>query len=117
MSIVLRIIIDILVLGGAFFALVGVVGVLRMPDAYCRMQASTCVATLGMLGVALGAFLYAICVEKNAAMAVKIGVVAAFVLLTNPVAGHALAKGAYKHGLRPKRPMAIDDFGEDDPHE
>lgn len=116
-SLPLRIIIDVLVLGGLFFALVGTVGVLRMPDTYCRMQASTCIATLGILGAALGAFLYAVCVEKNASMAVKIAVVVAFVLLTNPVAGHALAKGAYKHGIRPKRKMVIDDFGEDEPHE
>ncbi|MDD4075279.1 MAG: monovalent cation/H(+) antiporter subunit G [Eubacteriales bacterium] len=117
MSLALRIVIDVCIFVGAFFALAGTIGVIRMPDTYCRMQASTCIATMGVIGVAIGTLLYAICVEKNAAMAVKIGVVMAFVLFTNPISGHALCKGAYRRGLRPKRPMVIDDFKEDDPYD
>ena len=44
---VLRIVIDVLLAVGAFFALVGTLGILRMPDTFCRMQASTCISTLG----------------------------------------------------------------------
>ena len=50
----LRIIIDVLIAVGAFFALAGTLGVLKMPDTFSRMQASTCITTLGMLGVAIG---------------------------------------------------------------
>ena len=49
----LRIVIDALLVIGAFFALAGTLGVLKMPDTFCRMQASTCITTLGMLGVAI----------------------------------------------------------------
>ena len=55
----LRIVIDALLVIGAFFALAGTLGVLKMPDTFCRMQASTCITTLGMLGVAIGGLLYA----------------------------------------------------------
>ena len=53
----LKILSDVLIACGAFFALVGVLGILRMPDTFCRMQASTCVSTLGVIGVALGGLL------------------------------------------------------------
>ena len=56
----LKILSDVLIACGAFFALVGVLGILRMPDTFCRMQASTCVSTLGVIGVALGGLLHAI---------------------------------------------------------
>ena len=55
----MRIVIDILVAAGFIFALAGTKGILKMPDAFCRMQASTCITTLGTLGVILGGALYA----------------------------------------------------------
>ena len=51
----LRIVIDVLIAIGAIFALAGTIGLLKMPDTFCRMQASTCVSTLGMMGVMVGA--------------------------------------------------------------
>ena len=49
----LRIIIDVLIAVGAFFALAGTLGVLKMPDTFSRMQASTCITTMGVIGVGL----------------------------------------------------------------
>ena len=45
--IVVRLLIDIFIVIGAFFALAGTLGLLKMPDTLCRMQASTCIPTLG----------------------------------------------------------------------
>ena len=109
----LRIVIDALLGIGAFFALTGVIGILRMPDTFSRMQASTCVATLGMLGVVIGGVLYAACIMGSAAAAVKIGVIGLLILVTNPVGSHAIAKGAYRAGIRPDKPMEIDELGRD----
>lgn len=81
----LRVIIDILIGIGAVFALAGTIGVIKMPDVFSRMQASTCITTLGVLGVCLGALLYAIFVMQHPSTAVKIVVIAALVLTTNPV--------------------------------
>ena len=47
----MRIVIDLLIVISIFFAFAGVVGMLRMPDSFCRMQSSTNIATLGVLGV------------------------------------------------------------------
>lgn len=109
----IRIVIDVLLVIGGIFALAGTIGVLRMPDTYSRMQASTCIATLGMLGVAIGALLYAIFIMGSAGTAIKVALVALLILVTNPVGSHAIAKGAYKAGIRPEKKMETDDLGRD----
>lgn len=109
----IRIIADILIFAGAVFATAGTIGVVRMPDPYSRMQASTCVATLGMLGAMLGSLLYAIFVMASASAAIKICVIALLIFVTNPVGAHAILKGAYRHGIRPDKPMEVDDFRRD----
>lgn len=109
----LRIVIDALIVIGAFFALAGTIGILKMPDTFCRMQASTCIPTLGVLCVAIGAILYAAIVKGSASDAVKIGVIALMILLTNPIGAHTIAKGAYKAGIRPDKELTPDDYGRD----
>lgn len=110
---VLRIVIDALIVIGAVFALAGTIGIIKMPDTFCRMQASTCIPTLGMLCVAVGAILYAAIIKQSAADAVKIGVIALMVILTNPIGAHTIAKGAYKAGVRPEKELKPDDYGRD----
>ena len=115
MAMWLKILSDVLIAVGAFFALVGVIGILRMPDAFCRMQASTCVSTLGVIGVTLGALIRALLSADTLTpgTAVKIVVIGLLILVTNPIGSHALAKGAYKAGIRPETPMETDDLGRD----
>lgn len=109
----MRIVIDLFLAVGVIFALAGTLGVMKMPDTFCRMQASTCISTLGMLGVMIGALLYAICYMHNPATEVKIVVIALLIITTNPVGAHAIAKGAYRAGIRPKKKMETDDFRRD----
>ena len=35
------------------------------------------------------------------------------ILTINPVGAHAIAKGAYRNGIRPDKEMEIDDYGRD----
>ncbi len=109
----MRIVIDILAAAGLVFALAGTKGVLKMPDAFCRMQASTCISTLGALGVVLGGALYAFFVMGSVGTGVKVLLIGLLILTVNPVGAHAIAKGAYKNGVRPDREMEIDDYGRD----
>ena len=108
-----RIIADVLIAIGAIFALAGTIGILKMPDTFSRMQASTCVPTLGMLGAMLGALLIAIFVKADAGAAIKIAVIGLLILVTNPLGSHAIAKGAYMAGVRPEKKMETDDLGRD----
>ena len=109
----IRIVIDVLIAIGAIFALAGTIGILKMPDTFCRMQASTCIPTLGVLFVSLAGILYAAFIMGSAGTAVKIGVIGLMFILTNPIGGHAIAKGAYKAGIRPEKEMETDDYGRD----
>ena len=109
----MRIVIDILLAVGFIFALAGVKGLLQMPDAFCRMQASTCITTLGALGVVLAGALYAFFVMGSVGTGVKILLIGLLILTINPIGSHAIAKGAYKSGIRPDKEMEIDDYGRD----
>jgi multicomponent Na+:H+ antiporter subunit G len=113
MQMILRILIDFFVLVGAYFALAGTIGVMKMPDTFSRMQASTCVTTMGVIGVGIGALLYAIFFMGSGATAVKVCVICGLVLATNPVGSHAIAKGAYQAGIRPRKKMETEDYRRD----
>lgn len=109
----MRILIDILMVAGLVFALAGTKGVIQMPDTFCRMQASTCISTLGMLGVILAGALYAFFVMGSVGTGVKVLLIGFLIITINPVGAHAIAKGAYKNGIRPDKEMEIDDYGRD----
>jgi multicomponent Na+:H+ antiporter subunit G len=80
---------------GSAFALLAAVGVLRMPDVFTRMQASTKASTLGLACLLIGAALQ----MGDVATVVRVASIAAFVLLTTPVAGHVIARASYYAGV------------------
>ena len=75
---------------GLFFCAVGVIGVIRMPDSLTRLHASGKVATLGLFGLLLGA---ALLMPSTWLRILALGL---FVLLTSPVATHAIAASVYR---------------------
>jgi multicomponent Na+:H+ antiporter subunit G len=89
---------SLLVLLGAIFHFSAGLGMLRMPDAYTRMQAGTKASTLGNTLVLAGLAIY------HPGWSLKLLIIVYFVLMTNPVSSHALARAA--HGIR--LPMAGD---------
>ena len=114
MNIVLRIIIDLFIVGGCFFALAGAVGVVRMPDTFSRMQSSTNITTLGVLLTLVGALLYCIFVWKSWGSAAKVIMIGVLTILANPVGGHVMARAAYRTGIRPERELVIDDLADEE---
>ena len=81
----------ILWIGGSAFALLAALGVLRMPDVFTRMQASTKASTLGLGCLLIGAALQ----FGDFGSFVRVLSIGAFVLLTTPVAGHVIARASY----------------------
>jgi multicomponent Na+:H+ antiporter subunit G len=77
-------------LAGATFALLAAVGVIRMPDLYTRMQAASKASTLGLACLLIGT---AIELGDGASIARAVSI-AAFIMLTTPVAAHAVARAA-----------------------
>ena len=56
--IALRVIIDILFAIGIFFIIAGIVGMIRMPDTFCRLQSATNIATMGAIPIIIGCAIY-----------------------------------------------------------
>lgn len=80
-------------IAGALFLFLGALGVIRMPDSYNRIQAGTKATTLGTLLFLLGIGLY------NPSWFPKLIVLIIFILFTNPVSSHVLARAAHHKGI------------------
>jgi len=98
-----------LLLVGALFALLAAIGLLRMPDAFTRMQASTKASTLGV-GCLLAATALQLGDVASITRAVAIG---AFLMLTLPVASHVIARAAYLSDAPLWEGTVVDQWRED----
>lgn len=85
----------VLIIIGLFFVFAGVVGVIRMPDTLCRLQSATNIATMGAMPIALGCSVWAFA-NSNTSIGIKSLIIMFFLLITNPVASHAMARATYK---------------------
>ncbi len=82
----------IFLLAGIFFFSVGVIGLLRLPDVFCRMHATTKCDTLGA-----GLMLFALMIYHGwAPDTIKLAFIVIFIWLTNPTAAHIIAKASYR---------------------
>jgi multicomponent Na+:H+ antiporter subunit G len=85
-----------LVLLGTLFCVVGGIGMLRLPDVYCRMHAAGITDTLGAGLVLLGLTLQG----GLSITTVKLVTILIFLWLTSPASTHALGKAAYAGGFK-----------------
>ena len=77
---------------GTIAFLISAVGLIRMPDIYTRMHVGTKSTTMGIILVILGA----ICIEPS--WALKLILLAIFILLTNPLSSSVIARASHKDG-------------------
>lgn len=101
---------------GVFFIIIGIVfnffgclGLVRLPDVYNRLQASTKSVTLGTCSILFGLFLF----KGFSAAGIKAILCILFVVLTAPVSAHALARGAHKSGVKLWAKSVCDKYAED----
>ena len=93
---------NLLLITGSLFLFSAGLGVLRMPDTYNRIQTGTKATTLGTITVLIGlAFLHP-------AWTLKLIILIFFVMLTNPVSSHALARASHAIGIHETETMVID---------
>jgi multicomponent Na+:H+ antiporter subunit G len=95
---VLDLVIGFFYLTGAFFNLSAVVGILRLPDLYCRLHSSSKNTTLGSLLILVGLALRDLQFGESPA-AIKLVGIAILILIVNPIGSHALARASYKYGV------------------
>ncbi|MEM9852409.1 MAG: monovalent cation/H(+) antiporter subunit G [Pseudomonadota bacterium] len=85
-------------MGGAFFMVIGAVGVLRFPDFWTRLHATSVSDSGGMLLILLG-----LCLQAGFTLiTVKLIIIGIFLFITGPTATHAVANAALVTGWRPK---------------
>lgn len=95
----------LMVAGAGFSALAGV-GILRMPDTYMRIQASTKAGTLGV-----GCLFLAVTLHFNELdVTTRAMLVICFIFLTAPVAGHMIGRAAYHVGVPMWKHAVIDEL-------
>ncbi len=87
---------------GALFLLLGALGIVRMPDSYNRIQTGTKATTLGTLMFLVGIGLY------NPIWFPKLIVLILFIIFTNPVSSHVLARSAYSIGIKLTEVTVVD---------
>ncbi|HBH48924.1 MAG TPA: cation:proton antiporter, partial [Bacteroidales bacterium] len=79
----------LIILIGSVFLFLAAIGLLRMPDFYTRIQAGTKASTLGTILTFIGlAFLVPNWIGK-------LLVLILFILITNPISSHVLARAAH----------------------
>jgi len=88
-------IITLFLFGGAFFFTTATIGLLRFPDLFTRLHATGKGDTLGA-----SLILIALAIHTGfSSTTVKIIVMLIFMLLTSPVATHAISRAVYNKGI------------------
>ncbi len=93
---------------GAVFLLLASIGIVRMPDVYNRMQAGTKATTMGsilfLVGIALA----------SPGWSGKVILLIVFIVFTNPISSHVLARAAHSRGIRLSEKYSVRDCLADD---
>jgi multicomponent Na+:H+ antiporter subunit G len=84
--------VSLLLLAGAAFVLIAAIGVVRLPDALCRMHAATKAGAFGAALLLIGAATH----FRTTDTAVKAALAIAFFYVTAPISGHLLGRAAYR---------------------
>ena len=110
MALFLDIVTWICLFAGSFFAVVGGMGILRLPDFYTRLHAGGITDTLGASLILIGLMFTA----GWSLVTAKLAMLLLFLAITSPLSSHALAKAAFMRGLEPMIGRDLVQEGDDD---
>jgi multicomponent Na+:H+ antiporter subunit G len=88
-------VVALLIVVGSFFLVVGTIGLLRFPDVYNRMHATSKATTLGAASIFLAGTVYY--GPQEAGLTSLVGIV--FLFLTAPTGAHMISRSAQKMGV------------------
>lgn len=91
---------------GVLLVLIAGIGILRMPDLYTRMSASTKASTLGLGLILLGTAV----TFGSFGIASRAVATIVFVMLTAPVSAHLMGRAAYTNGVKPWEGTRLDEL-------
>lgn len=90
---------------GAAFVLAAAVGILRMPDVFGRLQASSKAPTLGVALLATAMTIH----FADGSVAARAGALILILFVTAPVAAHLIARAAFVSGADLEPDTVLDD--------
>ncbi len=105
MNIFLQILIAVLLLAGATLMALAGIGILRLPDLFLRMHASSKGPSLGVACMLIAAAFY----FQNITVTTKVTLTTAFIFLTIPVAAHMLSRAAYARNIPQWKNSVLDE--------
>ncbi|AEG32228.1 Na+/H+ antiporter subunit G [Thiomicrospira cyclica] len=88
----LEVIISALILIGAFFTLVGSIGLFKLPDFYMRLHGPTKATTLGVGAILIASAIFF--TVRGEGISLHELLVTVFLFITAPVSAHLMAKAA-----------------------
>lgn len=90
----IEVITSLLLLLGTLFAFAGSLGLLRLPDIFCRLHATGKSSTIGVISIVLASFVYF--TAREGVPSIKELLTIVFVFLGGPVGAHMIARAAYR---------------------
>ncbi|MCB2095347.1 MAG: monovalent cation/H(+) antiporter subunit G [Rhodobacteraceae bacterium] len=87
----------VLIVSGAFFTVIGAIGIVRFPDFWSRLHAASVSDSAGMILLLAGMCVFA----GWSLITVKLIVIGVVLFITGPTSTHAVANAALVSGLRP----------------
>ena len=99
---------ELLILFGCVFILTAGIGMLRFPDFYARLHASSKLVTLGGIGIFGGAAI----AFAPLGVTQRVVLTAVFFFLTAPLSSYMIARAGYLRGLKPYfEEGSVDEWG------
>lgn len=92
MFLLVEIVVSLCLLIGAAFALIGSIGLARLPDFYMRLHGPTKASTLGVGGMIVGSLIFFSAHTET--LSLHEILIAIFLFITAPVSAHIVAKAA-----------------------
>ena len=96
----------VLLLLGSLLMLLSAIGLLRMPDLYNRLSAASKANSLGVIFLLAG---FAV-VQPDPSVVSRAIATIVFVLVTVPVASHAIARAGYRDGVPLWKRSTVDEW-------
>lgn len=99
----------VLICIGVAFDFLGVLGLVRLPDVYNRLQAATKCVTFGSVGILIGIFI----MQGFSSFGVKALIGVVFIFLASPTAAHVIARAAHRSRIPLTKITVVDKYEED----
>lgn len=93
---------------GALFGIITVIGLIRFPDVYTRIHAASVVLTISAVLITIGVAIYV----WEFLLSLKILLIGLFFLISNPMATHSIARSSYQKRIALPRIRSVDEYSQ-----